>query len=249
MKHLNISAQLLKTNLKVRYRKTWIGFFWVILNPILIYFVQSTLYTHVLKNMTAHYYFYLLTGIMPWFFLTQNVDMSANAIRTNSSLIKNLSIPPFLIVLCLTLENFINYFVSISLIFFILLFITDISFLQILSVYCVSLLFIFFVLSLSYLAAILNTLFKDIKYIAHFLFTLLYFLTPTFYYVNYVPDNFKKYIYLNPFYWIINAFRISQQNNQEVRVSLSIFILIVIFSICAAFFIHKRLKNLVAIKL
>lgn len=61
---------LVKINIKVRYRDTWLGFFWVLFNPILIYSVQSFIFRGLFKNNSTEYMIYLLFGLFPWFFLT-----------------------------------------------------------------------------------------------------------------------------------------------------------------------------------
>ena len=61
-------------NMKARYRKTMIGFFWVVLGPILMYSVQAFVFQKFLKLELHNYYLFLLGGLLPWIFITSSWD-------------------------------------------------------------------------------------------------------------------------------------------------------------------------------
>ena len=78
---------------------------------------------------------------------------------------------------------------------------------------------------ITFISSLLNVLFKDTNYVLHFLFTILYFMTPTFFYVENLPQQFQKILQLNPFFWIISLFRlrdISQQTFFILAINLII---------------------------
>src|SRR5262245_16014045 len=59
-------------DLKVKYRRSALGFFWSLLNPLLQLAVLSVVFSLMLKmnNLTL----YILSGIIPWTFFTATVD-------------------------------------------------------------------------------------------------------------------------------------------------------------------------------
>ena len=63
-------------NMKARYRKTFAGFLWVILNPIILYSVQSVVFRKILKIELPDYSLFLLGGLLPWIFITSTLEMS-----------------------------------------------------------------------------------------------------------------------------------------------------------------------------
>ena len=112
-KYIKNVLSLIAINIKIRYRETWIGFIWVIFNPILLYSVQAFIFTNVLKTHDSSYLAYLMKGLFPWFFLSQTAEMSCTHVKNNSILLKNLQMHPFTLVLTLVIENYINFISSV----------------------------------------------------------------------------------------------------------------------------------------
>jgi lipopolysaccharide transport system permease protein len=78
---LNQLRSLTVANLKIRYRKTWIGFLWVLLNPVILLTVQSFIFLHVLNVSRNHYLLYLISGFLPWIFLSQTWELVAGILK------------------------------------------------------------------------------------------------------------------------------------------------------------------------
>ncbi len=207
LRYLNDLLTLVEINLKVRYRQTFVGFLWVILNPILLYSVQALLFKKILNQADENYYLYLLSGLLPWFYISQTTEMGSNYVKGNARIIKNFKIHPFKLITSLALENYIN-FLSASVL--ILLFISidqPVNFSFLMRYVLASFWLVAIVTQISFISSLLNVLFKDTRYILHFVFTIFYFTTPTFFYVRKLPENFQFLVNLNPFYWMISLFR------------------------------------------
>lgn len=239
---------LLLVNLKVRYRQTFIGFFWVIINPITLYFVQAFLFTKILHPENNQYPMYLLTGLLPWFYVTQTAEMGCNYIATNSALIKNLKLHPAKLIASLALENYINFICAFIVILTYNVFNFETGDFSLIYFFIASLWLIALVSCISFISSVLNIIYKDTKYILHFLFTILYFLTPTFFYETQLPEWLASALKLNPFYWVINLFRIHDLNVQSLTViGVNILILATLVSMSAV--LWKKIRNSVYSKL
>lgn len=241
-------STLVETNLKVRYRQTAIGFIWVILNPIILFSVQAALFAQILKHSDSSFYFYLLSGLLPWFYLSQTAEMGCNYIRANAGLIKNLRIHPFKLVTSLAIENYINM-MSASLIIFSFIYLKYDQSLLSLTVFIFASLWILVLACLiTFMAAMLNVLFRDTNYILHFLFTILYFMTPTFFYIENLPSNISHLLKLNPFFWIISLFRIKELSAASIEIVI-VNLLILVFAAALTSWTWKKLKNKIYLKL
>lgn len=194
-------------NLKVRYRKTWIGFAWVLLNPIILLTVQSFVFFHVLKISRQDYLLYLISGFLPWVFFSQSVEMGTNLLKSQAAILKAFSIPPALLVGALILENLVNFLVSIILIYLPLcLFFGFPS--ELVFPWLVSMLPMFVsVAAIVFLLATWNVLFRDLKYIVSFLLSVSYFITPIFYPLSALPENSRWLMNFNPIAVLIKPFQ------------------------------------------
>lgn len=249
IKHFSDIISLIEINLKIRYRQTFVGFLWVILNPIVLYFVQLALFSIILVRPSENYALYLLSGLLPWFYISQTAEMGCNYINTNSNLIKNLKIHPFKLIVSLSVENFVNMLSASLLICCFILYKSIAIGSDFLLNYLLAGAYSVILISLiSFISSLLNVLFKDIKYILHFLFTLLYFSTPTFFYTAGLPVELQSLIKYNPFYWVISAFRL-YLGSENVKEILVFNILITIFLALTATAVWKKLKNRIYLKL
>ena len=78
-KAYTIISTLTFSEMKGRYRNTWAGFIWVIINPILMFSVQALVFKHILRLNMERYYLFLLGGLLPWIFISSTLNMTCNA--------------------------------------------------------------------------------------------------------------------------------------------------------------------------
>ena len=247
-KAINELLALVRINLKVRYRQTAVGFLWVILNPIILFTVQAAIFTRILTHSDSSYYYYLLTGLLPWFYLSQTAQMGCNYIRVHSGLVKNLGIHPFKLIASLAIENFINLLAA-SLIIYVVLFLTYGTGLNSFLIFLGASIFLSILVCLiTFIAAILNVVFRDTNYILHFVFTILYFMTPTFFYVEHLPAEFAQLLKINPFFWVISLFRLKDFSAPSLEV-LAANLLIFLVAAASSFWIWKKLRNKIYLRL
>jgi ABC-type polysaccharide/polyol phosphate export permease len=200
--------ELAKANLKSRYRNTWAGFLWVILNPMIMFGVQSLIFKHVLKLNVDQYYIFLLSGLLPWIFLVQSSEMSTSLFVVNGALLKSFKMDPRILVIAQLMDNFIN-FISVFIILFTAgIFLND--FHQFSSFFWLPFALVILILSacgVSLILATLQVFFRDTRFIIQFIFQILFFLTPIFYPVDFIPADYRFLVSFNPFFAIITTFR------------------------------------------
>src|SRR5271154_4561101 len=92
------SRALAAANLKSRYRRTVAGFLWVVLNPLIMFGVQSMIFRHVLKIQISNYFLFLLSGLLPWIFITQSMDMCTSLFQANGGVLKSFHLNPLVLL-------------------------------------------------------------------------------------------------------------------------------------------------------
>ncbi|MGZ3726167.1 MAG: ABC transporter permease [Pseudobdellovibrio sp.] len=239
---------LVEINLKARYRQTFIGFFWVIANPVLLFFVQYVILSKVLAESPADFALYLFTGLLPWFYLSQTAEMGCTLLYYSANLVKNLKIHPFKLIAGLALENFINLISSALVVFGILRCFYDLSTVHLLNFFVCSSALLIIVTLFTFICALLNILLKDTKYILHFVFTLLYFSTPSFYHIEKLPPLYRKIISLNPLYWLMTLYRLDR-TGENVYFVIAINFAFIILLTLSSIYLWKKLKAAVYLKL
>jgi len=205
---LRLLFTLTTANLKSRYRNTFYGFLWVILNPILIFAVQAYAFKIIFKIQYMNYTTFLLSGLLPWLFIVQSVEMCTNLFVNYANFIRNLPVGPLTLLFTQVLDNFINFLFS----FFILVIVFFVrepekyKLLLLMPLPVVSLAIM--IGSLCLIFASINVMLRDLKFVTSFFFSILFYLTPIFYPPQFIPEEFKILVTLNPFYHVIHPFQI-----------------------------------------
>lgn len=198
---------LLSANLKARYRGTFWGFAWVVLNPALQYTAQAIAFHFFLRLDVKNYPLFLLTGVLPWVFWTSTVDMSTTALVSQSKLIKSFPISPLVILSSLVLENCVGFLVTFFLLLMGLLVYYGQNLIALVLLLLPLALLLLASFGLSVICSFLHVTFRDTKFVVSFSIQILFFLTPIFYPAERVPEEFKFLIAINPFYYLITPFR------------------------------------------
>ncbi len=199
--------ELTLASLKSRYRKTLAGFIWVILNPVLMFGVQSIVFKKFLKIDMPDYFLFLLGGLLPWIFFTSTIQMGTPVFVNQGQLLRSFKINPWVVLGAQVLDSFINFTASFILIMLPFYATSDKPLLSLLLLPVALLPLLIGTLSITISLSVLNVFYRDINFVMGFIFSLLFFLTPIFYPVSFVPDDFKWLVLINPVNYFIDPFR------------------------------------------
>src|SRR6266705_2797065 len=82
-----ILANLVRKEVKVKYKSSVLGAAWSMLNPILYLAVFSLVFTVVLKNGVPHFPIYLLSGLLAWNLFATSLALGARSVVDNANLV------------------------------------------------------------------------------------------------------------------------------------------------------------------
>ena len=207
--------QLAYASLKSRYRKTFAGFLWVIINPLAMFGVQAYVFSKILRLEIPDFFLFLVGGLLPWIFMVQTIQMATASLSAGASLLRAFRLEPLVLVGASVLDNFFNFIVSVVLIAVPVMLTYEAPLTRLLWAPLCLLPFIVGAFALSCYTAMLNVFFRDTSFVITFAFSILFFLTPIFYPIEFVPANARWVIELNPFYHLINPFRILVYSRAE----------------------------------
>jgi ABC-type polysaccharide/polyol phosphate export permease len=207
VKYRELLKNLVIRDLKVRYRRSVLGFIWMMLNPLLMMVVLSVVFSGMFRVATKNYTVYLLSGIVMWNLFSQSTSVTVRSFLDNSNLIKKLYIPKAVFPLSSVLSAVINFVFSLVPLLLIL-FLTGerLSPHFYLLPLCVLLVFIFS-LGVSLMLSTVTVFFHDVVHIYEVLLLAWMYATPVFYPEAIVPEKFRVILNLNPIYYFLNIFR------------------------------------------
>jgi len=207
IKYRELLRNLVIRDIKVRYKRSVLGFVWVMLNPLLMMLILNMVFSEVFKISTKNYIAYLISGIILWNFFSQSTSTAIMSLIGNSNLIKKMYLPKAIFPLSVIISAAINF--GFSLIpLFIIFFITGTpvsSYIYLLP--AIFILIILFSFGIALIISILTVFFHDTIYIYDVLLLAWMYLSPIFYPESIVPKKFSVIFHLNPFYYFLEIFR------------------------------------------
>src|SRR5437879_7396846 len=75
-------------DLRVRYKRSVLGFLWALLNPLFMMIILTVVFSTVMRIGISHYAVFLISALLPWTFLTQSLVYAVESIVSNGDLMK-----------------------------------------------------------------------------------------------------------------------------------------------------------------
>lgn len=199
--------ELVKRELRVRYRRSLIGFAWTMLQPLFMMLVFQVAFSTVFRYDIDNYPVYVLSGLLFWNFFAQSIVASMNSLRANARLIQKLPVPKAVFPLSVVISGVINLLLALVPLFGLLLS-TGHRFDESLLFLPVSILIAaVFTIGAGLLLAPLAVFFFDVVELVGVALQLLMFLTPIVYPLAILPDKYHWIVRFNPVRSILEVFR------------------------------------------
>lgn len=206
--------------LKNRYKRSMLGIFWMLLNPLLQTIVLAVAFGALFKSALPHYPVYLLSGLLAWNFMTQTTQYAMGVMATGSGLLKRIYIPRATYVVAVVGNGLVNFLISILPLALIMLALQHPVSASWLFLPVSILVLAVFTLGLALLLSTASVFFNDSIDIYQIVIQAGFFLTPIMYPPSVLPAALSGWMVLNPFFLMIELFRMPIYANTIPDVSL-----------------------------
>ena len=164
-KYKDLLKQLVIRDIKLRYRRSFLGYVWSVLNPLLIMLVMTVVFSTMFSRNIENFPVYLFTGQVMYNFMNTSTHQAISSITGNAALLKKVYVPKYIFTTAKITSGLVDYIFSLGALIIVML-VTGARF----SLY--NLLFPFvalqlymFCLGLGLFLAQANVFFRDIQYI------------------------------------------------------------------------------------
>lgn len=197
--HKFVVFNLVLRNLKLKYRRSLFGIVWSLLGPGLSGFVYFFVFKYVVRMDIDNYLVFVLSGVLPWGFVTNSLTSGLETIVGNHTLFNKIPLRLNVFNLSENVTHFVNLLISLPIIvMFSLLTGHQINANALLMLPILALLFLL-TYSLGFLLGIAFVYFRDLRHILALFLQVLFYLTPIVYKSEMIPERFNFIVYLNPF--------------------------------------------------
>lgn len=221
-KNRALLSELVRTDFKLRYQGSALGYAWSLLRPLFIFLILYIVFVKFLRlgGSIEHYPIYLLLGIVLWNFFVEMTSQSLRAIVDRGDLIRKVKIPRWLIIVSASLGALINLALNLLVVaLFMVINQVNISHtaiylpLTLLEIYVFS-------LGMSLWLSALYVKYRDVSYIWEVLLQAGFYATPILYPLSLITSlTVQKLIFMNPMAQAIQDARYELVTHQTITIS------------------------------
>jgi ABC-2 type transport system permease protein len=195
--------------LRVRYKRSALGFIWALLNPLMMMVILTIVFSTITRIAVQYYPVFLISAFLPWTFFSQALSYSVESIVANAELLKKIRVAKSVFPLAALIANVINFLLSLMpllLILVILRFPLHWTWLYL----PVPLLGLFlFTAGCAFFFAAANVFFRDVSHIVQIVLSGWFYLSPVLYSIDFLPQRYQFLLRFNPMLYILNGFRMA----------------------------------------
>ena len=207
-KYKDLLILLVEKNIKLKYRRSWLGYVWSVLNPLLIMIVMTIVFSTMFKGDIENFAVYLFCGQLLFNYMNQSTHQSLYAITSNAALLKKTYVPKYIFTLAKVTGGLVDLLFSLgALVIVIIATRARVTWYALLFPFVLLQLYVFCV-GLGLFLAQAGVFFKDTEFIYNAVTTAWMYLSAIFYPLDALPEKVLWFVKrCNPMYFYIGQFR------------------------------------------
>lgn len=203
----DLARLLVAKELKLRYRRSVLGFAWTMLNPLLTMLILTVVFSHVMRVQVEKFPVFVLSALLPWNFFAQSVTGGSMSIVHNESLLRNVRVPRAVFPIALVGSHLVNLVLALVPLLVVMIWQQVPLRPAVLAVPWCLLAIGIFTTGIVLATSAWTVFFRDLAQILEVGLTALFYLTPVIYPLSILPDRYAWAFRLNPMYWFVTPLR------------------------------------------
>jgi lipopolysaccharide transport system permease protein len=200
--------QLVSRDIKLKYRRSVLGYLWSILNPLFTMIIMTIVFSAMLARGVENFPVYLLSGSLLFSFMSGAVGRAIPSVVGAAGIIKKIYVPKYIFTLAAVTSELITLLFSLGALAIVVLATGQRLTWRILFIPIPLIELYLFSIGLGLFMAQAMVFFRDIQYLWGVFSTAWMYLTPIFYPVSILPENVRFAVTaFNPLYYYIAQFR------------------------------------------
>jgi len=196
-------------DIKLRYKQTFLGVLWAVLQPLLTMIIFTLLFGKVAKIPSdgMPYALFAYSGLLPWTFFANGITNSSNALVNNANLISKVYFSRLVMPTAAVLAGLVDLAISFVLLFGLFAYYRISPTWHLLALPLLVALTVLAALAVGLFFSALNVKYRDIRHALPFVVQLGMFVTPIIYPLSLVPAKWRWLVDLNPLAAVVEGFR------------------------------------------
>jgi lipopolysaccharide transport system permease protein len=196
-------------DIKLRYRRSILGPFWITISMAITVYSMGYLYGHLFHTNLQTYFPFLVAGMLSWALISSTIMEQTEAFILAEGLVKQVKLPYFLYIHRVVTRNFLIFFHNILVIIPVLAIFHEVAKINFYTLMLIPGLFIIYINAVCYglVLAMIGARYRDLSQIIKSLVQVVFFITPIMWNPSTLPEKNRYFAVLNPFYAFVELIR------------------------------------------
>ncbi len=203
----DVLRELISRDVKLRYRGSYFGMLWTLLNPIAELGVLLFIFGSVLPLEIPNYAAFLFTGLLVYTWFQTSLFFATVAVVNNRDLIRRPNVPLAVLPIVSVASTLLHFLLSLPVLFVLLVGTGVPLHPTLLALPLLIAVQFILILGLAYPLAAVHVWFRDTQYFLKVILQLLFFMTPVFYQSSTIPARFRGIYAFNPMVGVVDGYR------------------------------------------
>lgn len=235
--------ELAHSKIRARFNRTVLGPLWEIIGSLVLLFLLAFLWSKLWKKDFLDFFSYLFIGFTLWRIILSSItDANGLFSHTYNSLLKNVSLHPFILCVASSYKNIVTLLLNMPIIFFVLIINGEFYFSSLIYFFIFIILFFISNICVTFIFSILCLRFRDLEHTISVFFGILFFFTPIIWSIDQLGDKVFL-IQPNILYHYIEFFRSGLKNGYVDPNTILIVFIFTFFLTTFSIFLSKKFKN------
>lgn len=201
-------TELIHRELRSKYKGSALGFLWTYINPLCQIVVYAFFFSMIFRSGIECFYLYLIVSMFPWNFFSGGTMQGLGSVRYQGDLVKKIYFPRQILPMVSVSVNLVNMLISFVIIYGVLL-VSGWGIDWRLQLYLLPVILIEYVFTfgLTLILSSVEVYFRDIEHIVSVIMMIWMYVTPMFYNLSFIPEQFLPAFKCNPMLYIISMYQ------------------------------------------
>lgn len=196
-------------DIKVRYKQTFLGAAWAVIQPLLTMLVFNFVFGTVAKVPTdgMPYPIFSYTALLPWGLFTTALNTASRSLTANQNMITKIYFPRLVLPIASVLGGVVDFAIAFVILIGMLIYYRVTPTAAVWTLPLFLLLAVITALGIALWLSAINVQYRDVNYVLPFLTQFWLFLTPVAYSAKVISQKWQIVYSLNPMAGVVNGFR------------------------------------------
>ena len=200
--------ELVKKDIKLKYRSSVLGVLWTLLEPLLTMLVLTMVFSGLLGKGADNFPVYILCGRLLYGFFSNGTKVALKSVRKHGSMIGKVYVPKYMYPLSSVVSNYIMFLISLIVLVGVMIFEQVAITWYILQAFIPMLILLIMTIGVGLILSVFDVFFRDLEYLWTVFLMLIMYTCAIFYKVENIQSATNAWIFkCNPLYSLIVLFR------------------------------------------